>query len=234
MKLLDSPLGRLLRKNGTRPPVIVSFSGIDGSGKSTQIESLCKRLEEAGLHVRLITFWDDVATLKRLREGAGHKIFRGDEGVGTIEKPINRRDKNIRTPLMTVVRLLLYLLDAVSLRRITKDALKFQADVVIFDRYLYDELANLNLQNGAFRRYARWTMKLVPTPNVSFVLDGDPIEARARKPEYPLEFLEFNRVSFLTLGKIFSGITVIPPMPIDDASAEIDRHLAKSLKMQIK
>lgn len=210
--------------------MIVSFSGIDGSGKSTQIESLCKRLEETGLQVRLITFWDEVATLKKIREGAGNKVFRGDEGVGTVEKPINRRDKNIRTPLMTVVRLLLYLLDAVSLRKVTKAALKSQADVVIFDRYLYDEFANLNLQNRAFRRYARWTMKLVPKSNVSFVLDGDPIEARARKPEYPLDFLQFNRVSFLTLGKIFSGITVIPPMPIDDVKAEIDKNLAESFR----
>ena len=210
--------------------MIVSFSGIDGSGKSTQIESLCKRLEETGLQVRLITFWDEVATLKKIREGAGNKVFRGDEGVGTVEKPINRRDKNIRTPLMTVVRLLLYLLDAVSLRKVTKAALKSQADVVIFDRYLYDEFANLNLQNRAFRLYARWTMKLVPKSNVSFVLDGDPIEARARKPEYPLDFLQFNRVSFLTLGKIFSGITVIPPMPIDDVKAEIDKNLAESFR----
>lgn len=219
-----------MRENGAGSPVIVSFSGIDGSGKSTQIESLCKRLEEAGLQVRLITFWDEVATLKKIREGAGNKVFRGDEGVGTVEKPINRRDKNIRTPLMTVVRLLLYLLDAVSLRKVTKAALKSRADVVIFDRYLYDEFANLNLQNRAFRRYARWTMKLVPKSNVSFVLDGDPIEARARKPEYPLDFLQFNRVSFLTLGKIFSGITVIPPMPIDDVKAEIDKNLAESFR----
>ena len=219
-----------MRENGAGSPVIVSFSGIDGSGKSTQIESLCKRLEETGLQVRLITFWDEVATLKKIREGAGNKVFRGDEGVGTVEKPINRRDKNIRTPLMTVVRLLLYLLDAVSLRKVTKAALKSQADVVIFDRYLYDEFANLNLQNRAFRRYARWTMKLVPKSNVSFVLDGDPIEARARKPEYPLDFLQFNRVSFLTLGKIFSGITVIPPMPIDDVKAEIDKNLAESFR----
>lgn len=219
-----------MRENGAGSPVIVSFSGIDGSGKSTQIESLCKRLEEAGLQVRLITFWDEVATLKKIREGAGNKVFRGDEGVGTVEKPINRRDKNIRTPLMTVVRLLLYLLDAVSLRKVTKAALKSRADVVIFDRYLYDEFANLNLQNRAFRRYARWTMKLVPKSNVSFVLDGDPIEARARKPEYPLDFLQFNRVSFLTLGKIFSGIIVIPPMPIDDVKAEIDKNLAESFR----
>jgi thymidylate kinase len=47
---------------------LVSFSGIDGAGKSTQIETLRTRMEEASLRVLLITFWDDVARLTRIRE----------------------------------------------------------------------------------------------------------------------------------------------------------------------
>ncbi|MHB1858334.1 MAG: thymidylate kinase, partial [Acidobacteriaceae bacterium] len=75
----------------------VSFSGIDGAGKSTQIENLYTRLKDAGLSVLLITFWEDVARLKRIREGAGHTLFRGDKGVGTPAAPINRRDKNVQS-----------------------------------------------------------------------------------------------------------------------------------------
>ena len=56
---------------------MVSFSGIDGAGKSTQIETLRSRVQEAGLRVMLITFWDDVARLTRLREVTGHTLFRG-------------------------------------------------------------------------------------------------------------------------------------------------------------
>ncbi len=51
-----------------RQPIFVSFSGIDGAGKSTQIDALRSQLIEAGLRVRLITFWDDVARLKGIRE----------------------------------------------------------------------------------------------------------------------------------------------------------------------
>ena len=56
---------------------MVSFSGIDGAGKSTQIETLRSRVQEAGLRVVLITFWDDVARLTRVREVYRAHPFQG-------------------------------------------------------------------------------------------------------------------------------------------------------------
>jgi thymidylate kinase len=50
---------RALRK--IRRTSFVSFSGIDGAGKSTQIDALCLRLKGDGLRVLLIRFWDDIA-----------------------------------------------------------------------------------------------------------------------------------------------------------------------------
>src|SRR5580692_10074333 len=105
---------RAPRKN--RRTKFVSFSGIDGAGKSTQIEVLCALMKEDGLHVLLIRFWDDIAKLTRLREGAGHHLFKGDKGVGSPSAPIERRDKNVRSWLMTSVRLFLYFIDAISVR----------------------------------------------------------------------------------------------------------------------
>jgi thymidylate kinase len=122
---------------------LVSFSGLDGAGKSTQIGALRTRLNEAGLRVLLLTFWDDVARLRRIREVSGHTLFRGDKGVGTPARPVNRRDKNVRSWYMTAVRFCLYFVDAISLRIAVAKALRSDAEVVIFDRYLYDELANL-------------------------------------------------------------------------------------------
>lgn len=201
--------------------LLISFSGIDGAGKSTQIENLRSRLEEAGRSVQIITFWDDVATLKQFREGVGHKVFKGDKGVGSPDAPIHRRDKNVQSPLVSLSRLGLYFSDALSLRSKVRAVVKSNADVVIFDRYVFDELANLKLSSAAIRAYIRAVMKLVPRPDVSFILDADPDAAFARKPEYPLEFLHTNRRAYLTLAQMIGQITIIPPLPIDQAKQAV-------------
>jgi thymidylate kinase len=203
---------------------LASFSGIDGAGKSTQIEVLRARLETVGRKVVVVRFWDDIARLTRLREGAGHTIFKGDKGVGTPSTPIERRDKNVSSWAMTGVRLFIYFIDAVSVRGAVKRALNSGADLVIFDRYIYDELANLTLRNSAMRAYARLIMTIVPRPDISYVLDADPLKARARKPEYPLEFLCTNRQSYQTLCDLIGGMTVIAAMPVEDVKLAVFRH----------
>lgn len=200
-----------------------SFSGIDGAGKTTQIGNLVAFLQQHGMQVRVIRFWDDIATFTRLREGAGHKLFKGDKGIGSPEAPINRRDKNVRGWPMACVRLFLYLSDAISLRHIFKKALRSNMDFIIFDRYTYDELANLDLNNPVLRLYARLVMLLVPGPDISFLLDADPEAARARKPEYPLEFIRINRQAYLRLAQITGGFTIIAPNELKLAKAEVLR-----------
>jgi len=207
----------------------VSFSGIDGAGKSTQIESLCTRLKEDGHRVLLIRFWDDIAKLTQLREGTGHRIFKGDKGIGSPAAPINRRDKNVRSWFMTGVRLCLYFIDAISVRFVVKKALRSEADLVVFDRYIYDELANLPLRKPFIRAYVRLIIKLVPTPDTSYLLDADPVKARARKPEYPLEFLHSNRQSYLDLCEVVGGITVIAAMSIQEVERAVLRHARREL-----
>jgi thymidylate kinase len=207
----------------------VSFSGMDGAGKSTQIQNLRTRLTEAGLRVSLVTFWDDIARLKQLREASGHTLFKGDKGVGSPDAPINRRDKNVRSWPMTGVRYFLYFVDAISLRVAVKRALKSDAEFIIFDRYAYDELANLTLSHPIARLYVRLIMKLVPRPHISYLLDADPVQARARKPEYPLDFLYFCRASYLTLNELVGGMTIIPPMAVQDVEREVWQHAMKQL-----
>jgi thymidylate kinase len=204
-----------------RGPKIVSFSGIDGAGKSTQIETLRAWLNEVGVRVLFVTFWDDVARLTRIREVTGHTLFKGDKGVGTPAKPVNRRDKNVQSWYMTIVRFCLYFVDAISLSIVVLRARKADADVVIFDRYLYDELANLPLRNRIARAYVRLLLTFVPHPDVSYLLDADPVQARARKPEYPLEFLHNSRASYLALRELAGRMTIIASQPVHDVQRQV-------------
>lgn len=130
---------------------------------------------------------------------------------------------------MTAVRLFIYFLDAISARRAVKDALRSGADVVIFDRYIYDELANLTLSHTAFRCYARLVMKLAPRPHISYLLDASPEKARARKPEYALEFLRTNRQSYISLRDLIGGITMIGAMPVEEVTRAVTNHTLNEL-----
>lgn len=213
-------------------PLLVSFSGVDGAGKSTQIAALRTRLEQEGLRVRVTAFWDDIACLTGVREGAGHRVFKGEKGVGSPEKPVNRRDKNVQSWPMSCVRLCLYLLDAFATRAAVRQARhSTEDDVVIFDRYMYDELANLNLRNPFIRLYVRILMKLVPRPEVSYLLDANPVEARLRKPEYPLDFIYQNRQAYRDLAALIGGIAIVAPGPVEIMRREVLRHAFTALAL---
>jgi thymidylate kinase len=207
----------------------VSFSGVDGAGKTTQIDNLCAFLTEQGVRYRVFRFWDDIAQLTNVREGTGHRVFKGEKGIGRPDAPVNRRDKNVRGFPMTCVRMFLYLVDAFSTRSVFKRALQGDVEFIIFDRYTYDELANMNLKSAVIRAYVRFIMRLVPRPDISFLLDADPEAARARKPEYPIDFVRLNRQAYFDLDRLVGGLTIIPPMAIEDAKRQVVSHASALL-----
>jgi thymidylate kinase len=185
------------------PPILISFSGIDGAGKSTQIEKLHDYFSQHRLAVRVLTFWDDVAVFSSLRSGFSRKVLESDGRVGTPEKPAQRSDKNRTTWPLLVGRSLLNLLDVARLRKIVRQTRHAESGgVVIFDRYIYDQLAALPLGHPLARTYARFVLRLAPQPDVCYLLDAIPEEARARKPEYPIEFMRQYRDSYLELRQM--------------------------------
>ena len=210
-------------------PLLISFSGLDGSGKSTQIENLREVLCGRGLTTRLLAFWDNVVVLSRYREGFVHRVYGSEQGIGAPDRPVNRRDKNVRKWYLSIIRHGLYLLDAVHLALVIRRARESGADVIIMDRYIYDELANLPLSNAITRIFVRVVRALVPKPDIAYLLDADPEVARARKPEYPVDFMHECRRAYFRLADILGCITVIPPLPLSDARQEVENALARVL-----
>jgi thymidylate kinase len=241
--------------NNKREPLLITFSGLDGAGKSTQIENLGAALHAAGLATRRLAFWDDVVVGVKYREGFVHKVYKSERGIGAPGKPVNRRDKNMRGWHLTVFRHFLYLLDAINLRRVIarekKAARKSyrqrnltainrggyawvgttsrEVDVILLDRYIYDELANLNLRNPLSRGLVRLVSSFTPRPDLAYLLDADPAAACARKPEYPLEFMEQCRQSYFDLAGLLGTMTVIPNFDLHQTRLAVLRAAEKRL-----
>lgn len=215
--------------SSAKRPFLISFSGLDGSGKSTQIANLREFLHAQGLTTSLLAFWDNVVVLTKYREGFVHRVYGSEKGIGAPDKPVNRRDKNVRKWYLSIIRQGLYFFDALHLVRVLARARRSGSDVIIMDRYIYDELANLPLSNGLTKLFIRMVTAFVPKPDVAYILDADPEAARARKPEYPVDFLHTCRNAYMQLASMLGTLTVIPPLPLEEAKREVEQAAASAL-----
>lgn len=195
-------------------PVLVAFSGIDGSGKSTQIERLHSQLLQRQLKVTRLALWDNVVVLPRFRSRVTHKVLGGEQGIGEPGKPVRRNDKNARRWYLTLARSPFYLFDVLSLRRVVRQAEASKPDVIIFDRYVYDQIAHIP-NNWIGRIARRFLLKLTPQPHIAYLLDAVPEIATARKPEYPLEFVRKYREDYFGLCPLAAEIVIVPPGPVE-------------------
>jgi len=58
------------------------------------------------------------------------------------------------------------------------------------------------------------------------------VQARTRKPEYPLEFIYVNRQAYFDLSQLIGGMTMIPPGPIEEVKREVLRHAEQALSQR--
>lgn len=212
-----------------RRPFIITFSGIDGAGKTTQIENLAAFLEKRGLRVARLSFWDDVAMWSNFRAGVGGRSVEHPEVAIEDRQLVQpRNNKHVRKWYLTVARSGMYVLDVARLRHLLANEPLKDFDVIIFDRYVYDQIANIDSQSSAAQTYAKLLLKRTPVPDLAFIVDTSPDAAFHRKPEYPLEFVHKNRQSFLRLKEIAPSLIIVPEGSPEEVEETIHQSLAKS------
>jgi thymidylate kinase len=209
-------------------PLVITFSGIDGAGKTTQIERLCADLEAQGHNVGRFVFWDDVACFAGVRAGVGDNAARSrvsDEDGGLVAK----NSKHLGSWYLTIARSAMYLFDALKLRRLMERIAEGRYDFVIFDRYIYDQLVILSSRGFLTKAYIRIVLGLSPKPDLAFVLDAPAEDAFIRKPEYPLHFMYSYRRAFLRFRETQPNLIVVPSSTMDEVAELILRHVQEQI-----
>jgi thymidylate kinase len=213
----------------TKRPFLITFSGIDGAGKTTQIEQLSSYLEKQGLRVLRLSYWDNIAVWSKMRAGAGH-VTLASRHLGHMpgHSFAPKNNKHVRKWYLTAARWGFYLLDVARLCRVLASERARSFDVVIFDRYIYDQIANIDSQSPAARIYSKILLRQSPPPDLAFVLDASPAKAFARKPEYPLDFVYKNRRTFLLLQDLVPRLIIISEAQPEEVASDIYFYVSRS------
>jgi len=114
-----------------------------------------------------------------------------------------------------LVRAVFYLLDALRLRRVVSQLRTGDHDFVIFDRYLYDRLAQIHSDAG-WRRLHSIAGGFGAEAGVCVYPGRLPADAFTRKPEYPLDFMYSYRSAFLGLSVFVPQLVVIGPATVEN------------------
>lgn len=165
--------------------MLISFSGLGGTGKTTHIGLLHDMIEEAGYTSRIVPlreyfWWTKVAA-------AVHgPVASLADGSRPSPRPVGPRG------FKQFLRLIFYFFDSWRLYFFVLKPWK-RSEVVIADRYFYDFFAELEFGQKEVSTFSRLLLALLPRPQLAFYFDLDPAQAQERKYEYPLPILEMQR-----------------------------------------
>jgi thymidylate kinase len=200
--------------------MLITFSGLDGAGKSTLIEWLRTRLEAQGHRVAVFHMNDHVglyAYLRAVRDRAVPDRAVPDRvarpaamGLRARVKPVLRRVRNAvvwNKPL----RRWIYLLDLGVFFCYRLILEKARDRVLIMDRYFYDTLVDVS--DGRHWFWVRLLERLTPTPTVPVFLDIGPEESFRRKGEYSVEYL---RRRYQAYQQVFEWVPSVVHVVNDD------------------
>lgn len=173
----------------------ITISGVDGSGKSTQLAFLREHIEKQGCTVTYFHATEFSAANRLARLFKGKKAF----------EPGKDRAVTDASWLSVVLREKFLLLDFLRFRFLRRRLEREHVDYLLSDRSFYDSLVNLSYLSDAWIvRVGMYVLEaFLPEADKAFYLDIDPeiVMSRERVPEQGIAYLEAKRALFLAQAK---------------------------------
>ena len=192
--------------------MLITFSGLDGAGKSTLIEWLRNELERQHRPVVVLHLNDHVgvyAWARALRD----RLFGGPpaDALPRME-PLPTRAGRVRDAILwsRTLRGVLYPIDLVVFLLVRFYLERVQRRVLIMDRYFYDRLVDVAGHGGRGWAWLRMLARLTPTPDLPILLDITPEEAFARKGEYTVAYLRRRQAAY---NRVFPWVPAALTLP---------------------
>jgi thymidylate kinase len=212
--------------------MLITFSGLDGSGKSTLIRTVRCALEAEGTGVVVCHMTYDVG-LFALAIGARNLIRRAAGGTaGRRKLAVDPRIldsgwKRLRYAIVwnRTLRRIIYLADLVLFAGYRLYVERLRRRVLIMDRYFYDTLVDVaGPGSWGWARVLAW---ITPDPDLALLLDTGPEEAFARKGEYSVDYLARRWSAYQRVFGWVRSAVVLDNRDLARATGEITRLVAQ-------
>ena len=202
--------------------MLITFSGLDGSGKSTLVDYLKESLEKENRKVAVSHMNYDIGLYSALRL-LKTKVLRSNKETQSHAPreaahagKFRNRTAKLRYKLVwnKGLRFMVYPIDVLIFLCYRFYVEKVNRQVLIMDRYFYDTLVDVTGGRRSYRfRFLSW---LTPTPTLPVYLDISPEKAFARKNEYSVDYLNRRRLSYHKL------ISALPEMLVLSTEQDLD------------
>lgn len=206
-------------------PEIITFSGTEGSGKSTHARLAAESLASAGRPSELRKGnrtglgWYRAA----LRRRFGHPVVERTAEAHAVALGPERAAAQRGGPL----ELIGYAMNAVLLWATLLADRARGCELVVFDRYAYDNLAKVVEQHP---RAAAGIARLYPRPRAAFVVAASPEDCVARRSSLPRAYFEIRLAQLRALAGLCPEIIWIENHDLETARAEVSDALHQALE----
>jgi thymidylate kinase len=157
--------------------VLISLSGIDGAGKSTQVELLLKYFRSNSKKIIATEFMFGYFILNPLI-----RVLRSVTGSPS-GGPVKRNSSNLAKLWFVPAFIDIWLGYFFRTRPLLS-----KYDFIIADRFYTDIWANLSYYGYQPSWAFELLIKLLPTPDIAFMLSVDPATVRKREDDFPDDY----------------------------------------------
>ncbi|MBI4707962.1 MAG: hypothetical protein HY761_08570 [Candidatus Omnitrophica bacterium] len=207
--------------------MIIVFSGIDGSGKTTYADRVLSYLKSQKINFKYHHIVKDSFYNFILHNVIGRI---SSSSQRSIEQGLRKPEKKLKHLILRSIKKILLLTNLLCFNIMFWRCRSSIKRNIICDRYFFDDIVQLEYLNLASRSFISFYKNLIIEPDIIFYFKIDPTVAFKRKMEYEIGYYLEKCKIYDDWAKRLPNVTEISENAIEENTKIIQERLRRLIK----